>query len=140
LWEALLPKHPEGQMSFWEMYAVRALEERFPDMGFGGEEAPLPQGATALVSEQVAMRVTDVTDGSAVQAAGLEAGDLLLSVGDEPFFRDRGGVAGLHHWLLRELRETPAAYEMMVWRDGVLLTLEANFQLGPYVQPDSGAF
>ncbi|MCH7563924.1 MAG: hypothetical protein IH968_08885 [Gemmatimonadetes bacterium] len=139
LWEALLPKHPEGQMSFWEMYAVRALEERFPDMGFGGEEAPLPQGATALVSEQVAMRVTDVTDGSAVQAAGLEAGDLLLSVGDEPFFRDRGGVAGLYHWLLRELRETPAAYEMMVWRDGVLLTLEANFQLGSYVQPDSGA-
>ncbi len=139
LWEALAPKHPEGQLSFWEMYAVRALEERFPDMGFEGEEVSLPEGAPALVSEQVALRVTDVTDGSAVHTAGLEAGDLLLSVGGEPFFRDRGGVAGLHHWLLRELRETPAPYEMTVWRDGRLVTLEANYQLGPYVQPGSGA-
>ena len=138
LWQALVPKHPEGQMSFWETYAVRALEERFPDMGFEGEEAPLPQGATALESEQVAVRVTDVTEGSAVHAAGLEAGDLLLAVGGEPFFRDRGGVAGLHHWLLRELRETPVPYQMIVWRDSRLVTLEASYQLGPYAQPDSG--
>ena len=138
LWEALVPKHPEGQMSFWEMYAMRALEERFPDIGFAGEEAPLPEGATALVSEQVALRVTDVTEGSVVHAAGLEAGDLLLSVGGEPFFRDRGGVAGLHQWLLRELRETPASYEMIVWRDSRLWSLEVSYELGPYVQPDPG--
>lgn len=138
LWEALVPKHAEGQLSFWEMYAVRALEERFPDMGFEGEEAPLPEGATTLLSEQVALRVTDVTEGSVVHAAGLEAGDLLLSVGGEPFFRGRGGLAGLHHWLLRELRETPALYEMIVWRDSRLWTLEVSYRLGPYAQPTSG--
>ncbi len=138
LWEALVPKHPEGQLSFWETYAVRALEERFPDMGFAGEETPLPEAATVLASEQVALHVTDVTEGSAVHTAGLEAGDLLLSVGGEPFFRDRGGVAGLHHWLLRELRETPAPYEMIVWRDGGLWSLEVSYRLGPYVQLDSG--
>lgn len=139
LWEALAPQHPEGQLSFWEMYAVRALEERFPDMGFAGDEAPLPEGAPALVSEQVALLVTDVAEGSVVHAAGLEAGDLLLSVGGEPFFRGRGGVAGLHHWLLRELRDTPAPFEMIVWRDGRLWTLEVSYRLGPYAQTDSGA-
>ncbi len=138
LWEALAPQHPEGQMSFWEMYAVRALEERFPDIGFEGEQAPLPQGAPAPVSEQVALRVTAVAKGSVAHAAGLEAGDLLLSVGGEPFFRDRGGVDGLHHWLLRELRDTPAGYDMVVWRDGELLVFQATFQLGPYApQPNS---
>ena len=136
--EALVPQQPEGQLSFWEMYAQRAIEERFPSVGFDGEESPLPDGVERLAPEQSAVHVTDVAEGSAAQAAGLEVDDILLSVGGELFFDDRGGVAGLYHWLVRELREAPATYEMLVWRNEELVTLQAVYQLGPYVQPDTG--
>ncbi len=38
LWTVLEPEHAEGVLSFWEMYAVRALEERFESVGFSGED------------------------------------------------------------------------------------------------------
>ncbi len=138
LWEALTPRHPEGQLSFWEMYALRALEERFPHVGFGGQEVALPAGLDPSAPEQVVLRVTDVADEGAAHDAGLEVGDVLLTVGGEPFFRGRGGVAGLHRWMVRELRETPATYSLAVWRDGGLVALEATYGLGPYGPPGPG--
>ena len=36
-------KRPEGTLSFWEMYATRALEERLPDAGFEATEVALPR-------------------------------------------------------------------------------------------------
>ena len=134
----LAPSHPEGQLSFWEMYAVRALEERFPNVGFGGVEVALPVSVSPRAPEQVALRVTEVEAGSAAGAAGLRAGDLLISVGDEPSFRGKGGVRSLHHWMVRELRETPAAYALRVWRDGRPHELTAMYALGPYRPPAPG--
>jgi predicted esterase len=131
VWEALTPTHPEGTLSFWEMYAVNALEERVPDVGFDGQEAPVPAGV-ATAAEQVGLLVTTVDTAGPAGAAGLQAGDLLVSFGGELFFDGRGGVAGLHHWLIRELRETPADYELVVWRDGRRLALRASYALGPY--------
>ncbi len=133
-WLALTPTQAEGELSFWEMYAVRALEERVPSVAFDGVEQPLPAPASAP-PEQVAVRVTTVEAESAASRAGLVAGDLLLTFGGEPFFAGRGGVQGLRHWLMRELRETAKAYELVVWREGRLVTLTAAYALGPYVLP-----
>lgn len=128
---ALEPTSAEGQLSFWEMYAVRALEERFPDAGFEGEEAPLPTGVPAG-PERIAIRITSVRSGSAVARAGLRSGDLLVDFGGEPFFAGRGGVAGLHAWLLRELRTTAVPYTIKVVREGKPTELVAELKLGPY--------
>ena len=135
-WASLAPRHSQGTLSFWEMYAVRALEERFPSIGFEGDEAALPDRVPAA-PEQVGLRVTAVDAASAVAEAGLRAGDLLIDVGGEPFFRGAGGVAQLYHWIVRELRGQPASYPLTVWRDGNRITLEAVFQLGSYIR-DSG--
>ena len=45
--DELTPKRPEGTLSFWEMYATRALEERVPSLGLDGAEEALPAGVTA---------------------------------------------------------------------------------------------
>ncbi len=132
--EKLEPRHPEGTLSFWETHAVRSLEERFPTLGFDAVEAALPADIPAA-PEQVALRVTDVEPDGAATAAGLRAGDVLVSFGHEIFFADRGGAAGLYHWLLRELRSTPATYQLSVFREGRLLSLKAQYQLGPYRPP-----
>ena len=132
LWEELQPRHPEGPLSFWEMYAVRALEERFPDVGFSGDEVPLPRGLTVTAPEQVGIQITTVEAGGAASEAGLEPEDVLITVGGEPFFQGRGGVRGLHHWMVRELRTRPTEYELTVWRDGRISTLSATYRLGPY--------
>ena len=89
----LTPKHAEGTLSFWEMYATRALEERVPSLGLDGSEEVLPAAAKAA-PEQVAIRVRQVEPAGLLSPAGLKAGDLLLEIGGEPFFRGRGGVAG----------------------------------------------
>jgi predicted esterase len=135
-WSSVTPVRPEGQLSFWEMYATRALHERFPDAGFEGAEAPLPPG-TAAFPERVAIKVARVSDGSPIAAAGLRAGDVLLSVGGEPFYAGRGGVAGLHAWLVRELRSTDARYDLLVHRNGKPVTLTATLKLGPYTTTSS---
>ena len=132
LWTELEPTHAEGILSFWEMYAVRALEERFESVGFSGEEVPLPRGLGPTAPEQLAIRVTDVDGGSGAAQAGLRSGDVLLGFGNEPFFSGRGGVAGLHHWLVRELRTHAREYELLVWREGRPVTLLGGFALGPY--------
>jgi hypothetical protein len=128
---SVTPASPSGQLSFWEMYAARALEERFPDVGFDGHEVPLPAGVPAF-PERVAIRVTSVRPGTAVARAGIRPGDLLLEFGGEPFFAGRGGVRGLHAWLVRELRATPDPYPLTVVRDGRQMELTAELQLGPY--------
>lgn len=130
--ERLAPQYPEGQLSFWEMYAVRALEERVPDVGFVGSEVRLPPEAPAMAAEQTGIRISSVDPSGPAADAGLRPGDLLISFGGEPFFEGRGGTDGLRHWLIRELREHPMPYELSVWRDGQQVTLAAEYQLGPY--------
>ena len=136
----LSPRHPEGTLSFWEMYATRALEERFPTVGFDGEEAVLPT-STPGAPEQVAIRVTRV-EADGPLASLLRPGDLLLDVGGEPFFSGRrgggGGVAHLYQWMLRELRAEPASYPLTVWRAGNRVSLDATFGLGPYLNDPNG--
>ena len=81
------------------------------------------------------LRVRQVSPGTVLGGAGLQSGDLLLSVGGEPFFRGRGGVAALHSWLIRELRTDDADYPLVVWRNNAAATLNARLKLGPYVEP-----
>ncbi len=131
-WASLDPQQTEGQLSFWEMYAQRALEERFPDVGFTGEEVAIPGPGVEWAPEQVAVRVTSV---STAGPAGLRSGDVILTLGGEAFFRGRGGVASAYEWLVRELRETPQSYSLSVLRDGLPLSLTHVYQLGPYVLP-----
>ena len=130
----LTPKHAEGTLSFWEMYATRALEERVPSLGLDGDEEALPAGVNAA-GEQVAVRVRQVASSGPMAAAGLKAGDLVLEVGGEPFFRGRGGLTTLHHWLIRELRSEPASYAVVSWRDGRRVESNVQLALGPYVEP-----
>jgi dienelactone hydrolase len=128
---SLAPVTAEGELSFWEMYAIRALEERFPDIGFQGEEVPLPAGVQKI-PERAALRVASVKPGTPVALAGLRSGDLLVEFGGEPFFAGRGGVSALHAWLMREIRSMPAPYRMRVIRDGKPTDLTAQLKLGPY--------
>ena len=130
----LAPKRTEGTLSFWEMYATRALEERVPALGVDGAEEALPAGVKAA-GEQVAVRVRQVAPSGPLAAAGLKAGDLLLEVGGEPFFRGRGALTTLHHWLIRELRSEPAPYAVVAWRDGRRVESNVRLALGPYVEP-----
>lgn len=135
LWEELAPTHAEGTLSFWEMYAVRALEERFGTVGFTGEEIPLPSDTEPVAPEQVAIRVTAVEAGSGAERAGLRPADVLLAFGGEPFYGGRGGVEGLHFWLVRELRSHEQEYGLRVWREGRVVMLHGGFSLGPYRMP-----
>jgi dienelactone hydrolase len=129
----LTPKHPEGTLSFWEMFATRALEERLPPLGVEGSEDALPTGIEAA-ADKVAIRISQVGATGALAGAGLRAGDLLIEVGGEPFFRDRGGLAALRQWLMRELRAAPAPYPLVVWRDGRRVETTINLKLGPYTE------
>jgi hypothetical protein len=126
----LAQKRPEGTLSFWEMYATRALEERMPNVGFDATEIPLPSPVKGT-ADQVALRVDTVDAGSGVADAGLRPGDVLIEFAGEPFFRGRG-VAHLHRWLIRELRSAPLPFPLTVVRGGKLVTLDAQLQLGPY--------
>lgn len=132
LWDRLAPTREKGILSFWEMYAVRALEERLPSVGFEGTPVELPAGVETTAPEQVALRIDRVDAGSAAARAGLAAGNVLITFGGEPFYRGRGGTIGLHHWLVRELRTYEQPYELQVWRDGRVIRLESAFALGPY--------
>jgi dienelactone hydrolase len=127
----LTPQHAEGTLSFWEMYATRALEERVPTLGFDGAEEALPSGVKAA-AEQVAVRVRQVAPAGPLSGAGIKPGDLLVEVGGEPFFRGRGAVTGLHQWLIRELRGDAAPYTIVMWRDGRRVESTIPLKLGPY--------
>ena len=130
----LTPARAEGTLSFWEMYALRALEERVPTLGLDGAEETLPPGVKAA-GEQVAVRVRHVAPSGLLAGAGLVAGDLLLEVGGEPFYRGRGALTTLRHWLIRELRGEPASYAVVIWRDGRRVESNVRLALGPYVEP-----
>lgn len=132
----LAPTRQEGTLSFWEMYATRALHERLPSLGFAADEVPLPDMVEGM-PDQVALRVTNVAPGSAVARAGLREGDILIEFGGEPFFRGRG-LEHLHAWVLREVRSVPLPFALMLARGGKVLTLDAELQLGPYASPPSG--
>lgn len=127
----LVQTRREAPLSFWEMYATRALEERLPSLGLEGQETELPARIEGVPS-QIALRVTSVAPGSAVARAGLQRGDVLVEFGGEPFFRGRG-VEHLYQWVLRELRSEPRQYTLLLVRDGAVRTLEAHLQLGGYI-------
>src|SRR5262249_30715280 len=131
--DAIAPVHKEGTLSFWEMYAQRALEERLAPLGIEGAEAPPPSGGKAAAG-QVAIRVRQAAAGGPLSAAGLKAGDLLLDVGGEPFFGGHGGDAidGLRAWLIRELRAEPRGYVVGIWRDGRRVESTVPLKLGAY--------
>ena len=129
----LRPAYPEKTLSYWERFAIAALAERLPALGVEGSEVAVPGGAAA--AEQVAIRVNSVTAGSPFAPMGLRAGDLLLEVAGEPFFRGNGGVEGLRQRLMRELRSEPVELELAVWRDGRRQTLSGKMGLGPYAAP-----
>jgi hypothetical protein len=133
LWSAWAPRHPEKTLSYWERFAIAALDERLPSLGFEGTEVDMP--AAPAAPEQVAVRVNSVAGGSPFASLGLRIGDLLLEVGGEPFFRGKGGVEGLRQWLMRELRSEPAELRLIVWRDGLSRTLSGKLALGPYAAP-----
>jgi dienelactone hydrolase len=129
----LTPTHAEGTLSFWEMYATRALEERLPSLGLDGVEEPMPAGMPAG-AEQVAVRLSHVSPTGPFAALGLKVGDRLIEVGGEPFFRGRGSIRGLHHWLMRELRRDAADYEVLVQRASSPSATKTTLplKLGPY--------
>jgi len=129
--DEIAPTHKEGTLSFWEMYAQRSIEERFPALGFTGAEEAMPAGVPAA-AEQVAIRVQQLPGSGPFATAGLKAGDLLLEVGGEPFFRGRGGVDGLHAWLVRELRGEDESYRVVLWRDGRRVESTVRLKLGSY--------
>ncbi len=128
---ALTPRHAEGTLSFWEMYAERSLEERVPTLGLDGTEEPLPSGVKGA-AEQIALRIRQAATTGPLTAAGVKPGDLLIEFGGEPFFRGRGAVTALHQWLIRELRDEAAPYTIVVWRDGRRVELTVQLKLGPY--------
>lgn len=132
--DELAPTHAAGTLSFWEMYAVRALEERFPSVGFDGREVTLPDGISRA-PEQIGVRVDRVDARSPAAEAGLQVDDILVSFGGEPFFEEAGGVPAMYHWLVRELRSTPSDYELVLLRDGLRVELSASYALGPYRTP-----
>lgn len=141
LWESLTPTHPEGQLSFWEFYAVNALAERFPAVGLEGDEVELGDELLAAMTrrsssgnESVGIGIIGVDHAGPFAGAGIAPGDVLLEVGGEPFFRGHGGLAALHHWLMRELTGVPKSYSVLLWRDGALLERTASLALGPYRQ------
>jgi hypothetical protein len=131
IWDELQPRQPELTLSFWERFATAALDERFPSLGVEGTEVAMPAGL-ASVPGQVAIRVTRIQPDGPFGTSGLRTGDLIVEVGGEPFFRDKGGLADLRQWLMRELRDEPAPYLLMVWRDGRQETVTAHLKLGPY--------
>ena len=139
LTEDLAPQHPEGALSFWETYAIRALMERFPSLEIEGVEVADPK-SLGLGGELTAIRLTTVEPDSPFAAAGVKEGDLLLEVGGEPFFAGHGlnglrgfdGLDELYRWLVLELDGVARPYPVVVRRDGVELTLEASLALGSY--------
>lgn len=139
LWEGLAPEHAEGQLSFWEFYAVNALAERFPTVGLEGDEVALDDDLHAAMAsryiagnEGVGIAIIGVDADGPLTASGIAPGDVLLEVGGEPFFRGRGGLATLHHWLMRELTGVPRSYRVLLWRDGAVIERTASLALGPY--------
>ena len=123
---SLEPSHPEGILSFWEMYAQRSIEDRLPSLGLEGHIVPGDFGG-----ELAALRVDTIEDGSVFGKAGLEKGDLLLEVDGEPFFDD-STVSELRAWLVRELDARPRKLALRVLRRGAELALEVTVSLEPF--------
>jgi len=132
--QELAPSREPGTLSFWEMYAARAILERFPDLGmlFIGEDLPVDLGSAG---DRVALRVLAVDANGPLQSSGLVAGDLLVEFGGEPFFHGVAGLAKAYNWLVRELRSKPAEYELTVWRADKPVVLSVSLALGPYREP-----
>ena len=112
LWDSLLPVHPQGQLSFWEFYAVNALEERFPSVGLAGDEVELDREMRVALSSSDAGIAGSRVAGSRSTVSGNEIIGIAVTrvdpdgpmTGVEPgrraprgrrraVFRGRGGLA-----------------------------------------------
>lgn len=131
LWEELKPTHPLGTLSFWETFATRSLDERFPSLGLEGVEER-PSNATGEVT---AIRVTAVSGDGPFAASGVRKGDLLMQVGSEPFYTGNGGLTTLRNWMARSLRAQEVEWPVIVRRGSQEITLAGHFKLGPYADP-----
>jgi len=120
---------PWERLSFWEMYATRALIERLPELGL---EAA---GTVARPDGTLGIRIERVDPAGPFGDSGMRRGDVLVEVGGEPFYPESGGLDFLHEWLLRELTARATAYEVVVERHGERLNLAAVLALGPYRRP-----
>ncbi len=123
---SLEPSHPEGILSFWEMYAQRSIENRLPSLGLEGDIVPGDFGG-----ELAALRLDTIEDGSVFGKVGLRKGDLLLEVDGEPFFND-STVSKLRAWLVRELDARPRKLALRVLRRGAELALDVTISLDPF--------
>jgi predicted esterase len=128
--QEMTPQYPESELSFWERYAVRDLQDRFPHLGFEGIDEKIP-AAIESMPEQAAIRITEIDQKSAFSVAGLKKDDILLEVGGEPFFQNNNNPGLLYQWLIRELRTQPQPYLLLVWREGQLIRFETQLMLGP---------
>ncbi|TDI38818.1 MAG: hypothetical protein E2P02_19925 [Acidobacteria bacterium] len=124
--ESLEPSHPEGILSFWEMYAQRSIENRLPSLGLEGHIVPGDLGG-----ELAALRVDAIEKAGIFDKAGLQEGDLLLEVDGEPFFND-STVSELRAWLVRELDARPRKLALRVLRRGAELALDVTVSLEPF--------
>ncbi len=123
---SLEPSHPQGVVSFWEMYAQRTIEDRLPALGITGHIVPGDLGGALA-----ALLVDAIEDGSLLEEAGLQKGDLLFEVDGEPFFND-STVFELRAWLVRELDARPRKMALRVVRRGAELSLHATASLEPF--------
>ncbi len=119
------PRAPAGTLSFWEMYAARALERWFP---------PLQMETTAISleastgTESAGLRVDAIAPGSLFHDAGVRAGDVLIGVDGEPFFSD-SSVEELRHWLMREASPVARDIRVEVKRGEEALAFHASLAL-----------
>ena len=138
LFQEIKPQYPELELSFWERYAVRDLQDRFAGLGFKGIDAKIPSEIESI-PEQTALRITEIDPNSPFAEAGLKKNDLLLNVAGEPFFQGKDNLDVLYQWLIRELRTQPHPYSLHVWRDGQQIHLETKLMLGPNVDTSKRA-
>lgn len=129
LWESFVPNIPEGQLSFWEMYAVRALEERMPALGLETERQPLPSTLDPVPGQQ-GLLIKKLEASGILVDSGLRAGDLIVRFGNHRFFEDHLQDLAFH--VRRELRSHPRKFTVQVLREGKLLELGLSLSLGPY--------
>ena len=121
------PTHPQGSLSFWESYAIRSLEERFPTLGLQGRLAALPDSMSPG-PEQRALEIESTDPDGPFSNFDILPGDRLIEIGGEPFFVGKN-LNSHYQRLVRELDSISRPYVVQLLRDGALHTLEVPLAL-----------
>lgn len=119
----MTPSRPAGTLSFWEMYAVGALDAWFPDLGITG--TPIALEPDRDLAE---LHIEAISNKSPLYIAGVREGDTLIAVDGEPFFVD-SSTSELRAWLMREATHVPRTIPLRVRRRDRELMLDASFSL-----------